>query len=83
MKVHLIRCQTLTWKTPVWILFDEKRTMRGRPKTNRLKLQRQWDRLHGAITHITRYRGICSAAEVAMAISEIQNPHPKQPEGKE
>lgn len=56
----------------VWVLFDERHTMRGRPGESRKSLLARWRQAHGDFTVLVRIRGVCRPSELAMQVADLQ-----------
>lgn len=55
-----------------WIIYDETKSMKGKPNESRKALIKRWIEAHGTFKHLVRYKGICRTAEAVMCMTQDQ-----------
>ncbi len=70
MSVRVIHTTNLTSGADLWIVFDEKHTIKRGKKRAALDA---WQREHGKINAYTRIEGMIRPSEAAMAIADVQS----------
>ncbi|MBX3288416.1 MAG: hypothetical protein KF855_03630 [Acidobacteria bacterium] len=77
-KAYILRTTTLDSNKPIWIIFDQKHRLIGRPLFTRRYLISEWIKKFGRPDELTRYTGILRPSEAAATIVEIQSEKEKE-----
>ena len=69
MKVYLLRIRNPQTRKNLWVAFNKKNSVRAK---SRKKALENWEKEHGKITFLVRFKGIHQPSEAAMTVAEIQ-----------
>lgn len=71
---HIMRTWDFNSGKNIWVIFDKKNVMYGKPTDSRVQLQARWALMYGKPKGWVRYEGIAKPSELAVTVADHQQP---------